>query len=207
MSQSRTAAGNKLADRLLATAVHEAGHALAFYRLNFRIKRVTIVPKDDCLGFASSPVGLSFSSLEHERPTRGMVALWHDRVVCLLAGGEAQRRFNSKSMRWGTSCGDLDGVKDILWRLHPTNEQAAVFRYLKIRTQNLINQPTNWRMIQDLAQVLVEKRSLSGDEVLAVLRDSIQQQIRERRDQRAAAGDKLVVHAAHTHGARRHRSV
>ena len=184
MKKSKTADRNQQAERLFATAIHEAGHALADYRLNFRIKHVTIVPKDDCLGCASSALGLGFAKLEHETPDSKTVARWHDRVVCLFAGGEAQRLLTSKRAATVSLRGDLEGVQEIIWRLHPRNEQAVVVRYLRIRAQNLIRHPINWRMIRDLADVLVARRSLSGSEVLSVFRSSISQQVSERREQR-----------------------
>jgi hypothetical protein len=137
---------------------------------DFRLKQVSIVPKDDYLGIARSVLGLSLAELEHESLDSKMVARWHDRVICLFAGGEAERLLVPTRLSPGSLRGDLKGVQEIVWRLHPLNEQAVVFRYLRIRAQNLVSQPINRRMIRDLADVLVERRSLDGPEVLSIFR-------------------------------------
>lgn len=162
--------------RLLATAFHEAGHALADYRLDLGVKRVRIVQIGDSAGSASSTVRMDFAALQHETPNRKLLAFWHDVVISRLAGREAQRRFKPHSVRSYQSRDDMEGVNNILCQLHPENEQGAVYQYLKIRTRNLIGQKTNWRMIQDLAHVLIEKRLLRGDEVFAIFRASLKRQ-------------------------------
>jgi hypothetical protein len=190
MKKSLNTAQNKLAKRLLATAIHEAGHALAFYRLDFRLKQVSIVPKDDSLGHARSDLGLSIARLGLESPDSKTIARWHDRVVCLFAGGEAERLLGPKRLSPGILRGDLEGVKNVLWRLHPTNELPLVFRYLRIRAQNLVSRPINRQLILDLAHVLVRRRSLTGAEVLSVFRASIRHQVEERQEARRELGSK-----------------
>ena len=194
MKKSRNTAQNRLAKRLPATAIHEAGHALAVYRLNFHLKQVSIVPKDDYLGIARSVLGLSFARLEHESLDSKMVARWHDFVVYLFAGGEAERLLVPTRLAPGSLRGDLKGVQEIVWRLHPLNEQAVVFRYLRIRAQNLVSQPINRRMIHDLADVLVERRSLDGTEVLSIFRASFGQQTKEREEARGEFASNSSIH-------------
>ena len=45
LKQRLTARQKTLPGTLMITAMHEAGHALADYRLSFRIKHVTIDPR------------------------------------------------------------------------------------------------------------------------------------------------------------------
>ena|SRR2546429_5465947 len=169
-------------ERLVVTAYHEAGHALADHRLGFKIKWVTIVGNAEAAGRTHSNLGLKLKVLEYGYPSSATVARWHDKIVSILAGGEAQRRYSPHSIRSYMMQGDRESVVDILMRLHPAEaEMRAVFKYLKIRTSNLIGQPRNWGMIRDLARALLKRKTLTGDEVKAVFHDAFQRQTTEWR--------------------------
>jgi hypothetical protein len=77
---------------------------------------------------------------------------------------------------------DCEIIIEILGRLHPEpKEMRAVLKYLQIRTRNLIADPRNWRTVKDLAKALVEKRTLTGAEVVNIFQQSLQNQMRQRR--------------------------
>ena len=62
---------------------------------------------------------------------------------------------------------------DFLLSLHgEQKERDYVIKYLRARTRNLISNPRNWRRIEDLAKALLERRTLTGEEVDDVLRVS-----------------------------------
>jgi hypothetical protein len=50
---------------------------------------------------------------------------------------------------------------------------------LQARARNLVSNPVNWRMIEDLAKALLERQSLTGKEVGDVLHASLQAQMQE----------------------------
>jgi hypothetical protein len=52
-----------------ATAYHEAGHAFAIWHFGFKVKKATIVPKDDAAGYVVSKTGLHLRSLEYTNPS------------------------------------------------------------------------------------------------------------------------------------------
>ena len=169
---------------LSATAHHEAGHAFADWLLHFPIEQVTIVPSDEAMGTATSKgrrVLRLLRRLEVDRPITGkQIGNCHDLVVTLLAGEEAQRRFDPKSIRKHHAAGDHDSVIEVLMRLHPDAEECrCAFRYLLARTRNLISNPWYWRRIEDLAKALIKRRTLTGEEVDDVLRASKQAQMEE----------------------------
>jgi ATP-dependent Zn protease len=176
-----TGSRDRTGRQLSATAYHEAGHAFFDWKFHFKIKQVTIVPGDASLGTATTKY-FQFRRLEYGRPDNGkQIGRYHDRIVTLLAGEEAQRRFDPKSIRKHHAAGDNDSAKELLMRLHPDAEEECryAFRYLCARTRNLVSDPKNWRQIEGLATALLERRTLSGEEVDDVIRKSENAQMAE----------------------------
>lgn len=154
---------------LAATAYHEAGHALADHVLGFHIRSVTVFPGKGFAGRVTGRLGVKPRLLEYSTPSRATVAKWHDKVVSLLAGGEAQRIFKPQSVRAYMLRSDRDAIVDILISLHPEEmEMKAAFKFLRIRARNLLTNRMRWRQVEDLAQVLIEKGTLTGEEVRSV---------------------------------------
>jgi hypothetical protein len=166
---------------------HQAGHAVADSKLGFKIKQVTIVPCDESKGTATS-TGLRvlrlLRRLEYERITarKGkLISNGHDLIITLLAGEEAQRRFDPRSIRRHMSVGDYQSAKEVLMRLHQDAEKECfyAFKYLRARARNFISDPKNWRLIEDLAKALLERQTLTGEEVNDVIQASRDAQIKE----------------------------
>ena len=162
---------------LRATAYHEAGHAVADWRHGFKIKRVTIVPAVNSKGMVSGK-DFRFRDLEYGRLTGNRIGYYHDRIICCLAGGEAQRRFNPRSFRTHHTASDIESVKELLFRLHSDQEKEAfhAMKYLQARARNFVRFSMNRQMIEDLAKALLERRSMTGEEVAETLRASMQAQ-------------------------------
>jgi hypothetical protein len=105
--------------RLWLTAYHEAGHAVAYFLLGFRIARVSVIADEENLGYVrgdkKSRRTLDFIETVGpfpDRAERGKIARWHDEVVCTLAGMEAVRLFMPGSkFRLGTVAGHLVTLK------------------------------------------------------------------------------------------------
>ena len=162
--------------QLIQTAYHEAGHAVISYELGFNVKRVTIVPGEDSLGHMKPRGYLQLHRLEGKIPTGEQLGRYHDRIVILLAGTEAQRRYNPRSVRnlhRHLPGSDYQRVNELLMHLHGEDEGRAAFRYLKIRARNFVSHETNWVRIEGLANALLESQTLSGDEMEKVCAASI----------------------------------
>jgi hypothetical protein len=161
------------ANQLKATAYHEAGHAVACDRLGFKIKRVTIVrKKGEYLG--ACPVKhlrLHQADVVGRRACCKQLGRYHDYIVSIFAGGEAQRRFCARSLTRFSTSTDYEIVNGFLFGLHSGRKKEIfhVFRYLRARAQSFVSYPSNWRIIQDLATALLERKTLTGEEAKAVL--------------------------------------
>jgi hypothetical protein len=76
-------------------------------------------------------------------------------------------------------------VREVLSFLHGYDDELKdASRYLETRARKLVSHPQNWRMIQDLAKALIERRTLTGAEVEATLRASMDAQFKEGQEKR-----------------------
>jgi hypothetical protein len=115
--------------RLWVTAYHEAGHAVAYFLLGFRVARVSIIPDEGTRGhvrgYKKSRRTLDFIESGGafpfpDRAESAKIARWHDEVVCALAGMEAVRLFMPGSkFRQGTIGGHLVTLKNPMAGLKP----------------------------------------------------------------------------------------
>lgn len=166
----------------LAIAYHEAGHALAHFRLNLPMLSISVIADAKSFGRVrgfSTPA--FFRKFDQEQPSRMDISKAHDWIVALLAGKEAQSRFRPGSIRPAHIEHDNSCIQTILERLFHEAERGPLMKYLRIRATLLVRNPTNWRMISDLAEVLIDRRSMNGQEAVALFRESLGRQLRERR--------------------------
>jgi hypothetical protein len=174
--------GQKTRTGLLAVAYHEAGHTVAAWVYGFKLKKVTIVPKANALGSMSSDARLHFRTLKNGNPSGATIGRYHERVVSMLAGRAAQRRFKPQSIHSSRASSDLASATVILTLLHGDGEERKhAYRYLEARAQKLVSHPQRWRMIQDLAKALIERQTMTGDEVEATLRASMDARFHEKK--------------------------
>lgn len=152
---------------LKSVAYHEAGHAAVALRLGIGIGRkgVSIVPKDDMLGWAHICKGFS-GNPEYEVTGRMRLKVEH-RVLALLAGMHA--------------CQSGDGCEEDLrraWGLleyfcGSDEEVQAYLDWLNIRAKQLVESEVCQVKIDALAQALLEKKRLSAGEVKAIARAAV----------------------------------
>jgi len=191
----------KKEQQLFCTAYHEAGHAVAYFLLDFSITRVSVIPDEENLGhvrgYKKSRRILDFLETIGPFPNRaesGKIARWHDEVVCRLAGMEAVRLFvpgsrfragtvvgqvekrmrGPRKVRFG-AIGDVPLAFNILYDLHGEDEAKLVYRWLALRARRLVEHPIAHRGIEALAKALIERRELSGTEARKVIHDSLPQ--------------------------------
>lgn len=142
------------------TCHHEAGHAVAAWRLGLKVRRVTIVPGADYDGFAEHDSPLRGIRLDLDDSDRARMRAEKAIMVC-LAGTIAQRRFAPRSVRVWHGEGDRDLAADLALRLNGSGEAATAYlRWLDLRTADLIE--ATWDSVQSLANALLEVKTLNG---------------------------------------------
>lgn len=167
-------------------AYHEAGHCVAAFRLRIPFngrKALTILPTDEFNGLFVHKNILRGLDLEWDSSDRSRLKM--EKVVqACLAGIEAQRRFDPTSIRCGEEFGDWDGGDDYRQAVdlidHFTGgpkETDAYLELLRIRTESMIGADFVWRCVEALAQALLNRKSLSGKEAMAILQSTLLEMI------------------------------
>jgi hypothetical protein len=156
----------KQSDRI-ATAYHEAGHALVAWLLGIRLRRVTIVPskKDNFDGCCYHAKIVRGKHPEFDDSPGAFVRMQKHVMVC-LAGIISQRRFNSRTVRRWDASGDYRLIFPIVSnRLSSDKETTAYLSWLEVKTDELLRQPHNWARVKLLARELLARNTLKRNEV------------------------------------------
>ena len=157
----------------LSTAYHEAGHAVAAWRLNIVLRRkgVTIVPDrergSDGSTFHRQVVS---KNIEHDRSSRNVLKA--ERLAQLsLAGEIAQRRYSPRSVRSYHSKSDREKAIDTLsYFVADSRELEAWLKLLHIRTENMFSNPDVWRAVERLAAELMQRGTICRKEATEIIR-------------------------------------
>jgi hypothetical protein len=159
-----------------AMAYREAGYTVACRSLGFRVRRATIPLNGKPSEFLSWLRRARFS--RYSGLSRRSMMRYHDRIVCALAGLQAQRRVARQSDRSSDANGDEAIASELLLRLHgEERERICAFRYLQARARNLVS--NQWPLIEDLAKELLTYQSLTGKEIADILQASRYVEIQE----------------------------
>jgi hypothetical protein len=159
-------ASQKISDQ--AMAYREAGYTVACWSLGFRVKRATITSHGKPSEFLTWLRAARFSC--NSGLSRRSMMRYHDRIVCTLAGLQAQRHVTPKGTRTGDAHSDEVIVANLLLRLHgEERERSCAFRYLQARARNFVN--NQWPLIEHLAKVLIEHKIVTSKELLKMLRE------------------------------------
>jgi ATP-dependent Zn protease len=156
----------------LATAYHEAGHAVASLALGIRVRSASIVPNRESAidGYVrSQKIGRNTArNIEWaDRFTRSRLQA-EKRVMVWMAGELAQRRFNPRSVRSYHASMDREEIVDMLMRYARPRLSEAIdvtshYKLLKEWTAELLDE--NWILVEAVANALVKRRTLSGSEM------------------------------------------
>ncbi len=159
----------KITKALQATAYHEAGHAVAAWYLGAGVKSASIVPDADSTGrvyYERHPlegIDIDLDDGPHVQ------ARLEDAIQIALAGPVAHRRFNPRS--WRHHHGEVDHrvATDLALKNCGSAEIASAYlKYLGLLARGIVK--TNWVAVEALAEELLERRAMSGEDVEEVIR-------------------------------------
>lgn len=126
-----------------ATAYHEAGHAIAAYRLGHEAGHITIVPTEGTLG----------SSLSEAESFTGETDV--EQIIVLYAGYASESKYHAGADKLGSHSDDEKAAH----LLQFTNETEAS---LRAKAAELIK--TNWTAIEAVAEELILSKTLTEGE-------------------------------------------
>lgn len=165
---------------LRRTAVHEAGHAVAAFKVGMRTKALSIVADGESLGHHRPHPYFAGVNPELDGSPRVQRRLENAALV-YLAGAAAERRFSPKGFRHAGSSGDRHQAIELLSYLTGSNEELeAYLRLVDVRARQLVADPLNWFLINGLAARLLERQELTGDEVLRAIRAAYDEDFKRR---------------------------
>src|SRR5262249_54318280 len=160
--------------KLLRTAYHEAGHAVASLLVGIHTKRVTVKPSVGSLGhhetwsFFTADERLALESSDrYEFGATKALRKVINRSIIVLAGGYAEKVFTGR-YNWIGASADIDSYHDLIVRLFPDDEERKLFdRWIRRRTEVLVD--NSWWRVEAIAHALCERTTLKGDEIREVL--------------------------------------
>lgn len=161
-----------------ATAYHEAGHAVAAWRLRIGIKSVSIEAQDCSAGrlHFSSPIDITTLDYDSTDRTRMRV---ERQIIIALAGPQAQRRYAPRSMRAWHSVGDYETAGSLALWLNGDGETASAYlKWLELSAAKLV--ASNWWLVDLMARELLERGTLRGKDIRPTIQSAIAAKVAER---------------------------
>jgi hypothetical protein len=162
---------------LQSTAYHEAGHAVVrWYGKLKRPKYATIIEGEDYLGAVA---GLDVpSGFDPDTKFSGRTQLILERRIrTFLAGSVAQKKFNPSGFRKYNAADDEDKAhKNVLWLSGNYETASAYMKLLRLQTRDILNKGWIWKCVEAVAEALLDKKKLSGEETWQIINATITQQ-------------------------------
>jgi ATP-dependent Zn protease len=143
--------------RLIATAYHEAGHAVMALTLGRPIQKITIAPGQMQVG----GVRLGVCQIQKGRFKPSKDSL-EDEVLILFAGMVAESHFTGTRCHQGASQ-DIMAIRRLLQHRAPNERtRERLERRLLDKTEYLLSDEQHSQAIQLIAQELICKTTISG---------------------------------------------
>lgn len=151
----------------MATAWHEAGHAVMAALVGRPIQKVTITPAN----LQTGGVRLGAVKIQKGRAKSSRDPL-EDEVLILLAGMVAEARFTENYCRRGAAS-DLRSVRRLLeTRANSDRQLEKLEQRMLNKAEHLLHEPENIAAIESVANELVSKQSISGRAVVHLLKQA-----------------------------------
>lgn len=157
--------------RLEQTAWHEAGHAVIAFFHDLPVRYATIRPREDSLGHVMPGNHPKWMQPDVEIPPRTEARI-RKTIEKLLAGREAAWLVTGRYNNVGAS-GDDRQAFNLATHLCDDDEAAAYLAWVRIRARNMVRRPHVRVSIEAVAQALLARKRLSGNEIKAVIREAI----------------------------------
>jgi hypothetical protein len=154
------------AGRRQASAYHEAGHAVAAWKLGYRSISASIVAVDDSVGEVrhENPYG---NNARYDGSELGRLRI-ERAIIIRLAGPIAQKRYRPTSWRRWQGGADYAVAADLALQVWDSGEIASAFlKWLDLRAKALVEQ--NWPAVERLANALLQKRGAVNEDEIALL--------------------------------------
>jgi ATP-dependent Zn protease len=136
---------------LVATAYHEAGHAVVALALGRPVHGVSALPNRDRLGHCEFRKGVY-------RPSED----WVEREILIALGGIAAEAIHSGAYAWEEAERDLQYVRDLTEQRAGRRQAGRLERRMLAKAEHLLAKPDHWRAVELIATELLKHGEISG---------------------------------------------
>ncbi|MFA6126148.1 MAG: hypothetical protein WC699_02490 [Bacteroidales bacterium] len=154
------------------TAYHEAGHVVADYIVGFEIEYATIIPDEDSNGHVQSK---EFANYYYEG-----FRLYHindyqlafNSIIVNLAGYLSERKATGKG-KLLVDLGDYGSSLDLFKAFKISNNlRDAMMGTAEGYLCDIFNQERPWELVKLIAASLLERKTLTGQEITEIIENS-----------------------------------
>jgi ATP-dependent Zn protease len=158
--------------KLETVAYHEAGHAVACFRLKRPFKYVTIVPDDEFHGHVKTGKTPKWfqPDVEVDRKTER----WIQREILADFAARAAEHRHTGRASWRDASQDLRNASNLADYLYGSAREVRKYLSDKIKeAEAFVAEPSNWILIEAVAVALMERQTLSAQQVKEVCREAL----------------------------------
>ena len=141
----------KPSSSLIATAYHEAGHAVIALALGRAVQRVSILPGHAWLGRCEFQKG-------RVRPSED----WLEREILISLAGAAAEARHTGAYAWDGATADLRTVRRLAVQRASERQAERLERRLLAKVEHLLDQAGHWRAVELIAVELLRCETISG---------------------------------------------
>lgn len=154
-------------NEIMATAYHEAGHAVMAFALGRKIHKVTIIAGRTPFGIAK--LGACELQKGRHKPRRDA---FEDEVLILLAGMVAEARYTGSYCQKGAR-EDLKLVESLLCnRANSQKQHEKLHRRLLGKTEHFLEDDVLANAVKRVADELIRRKTISGRTVRHLFEES-----------------------------------
>lgn len=135
----------------VATAYHEAGHAVAALALGRPVHRVSVLPDRDRLGWCEFRKGVF-------RPSED----WLEREALIALAGMAAEARHTGEYALPEAAQDLRYVRKLALQRASERSVERLERRLLAKTEHLLADDDHWRAVESIAAELLKHGQISG---------------------------------------------
>lgn len=146
---------------LVATAYHEAGHAVVALALGRPVHRVSVRPSAERLGQCEFKKG-------RHQPTDDWV---EDEILISLAGMAAEARATGFYERGGAAR-DLRFARSLMLQRSSERSLDRYERRMLAKVENLLSDDGHWKAVEQIAAELVAQATLSGRQAVHLFKQA-----------------------------------
>jgi ATP-dependent Zn protease len=139
------------ASERLATAYHEAGHAVVALALDRPVQRISIVPGQESLGLCHFGKGII-------RPSDD----WIERECMIALAGVAAEAMLTGNYNWSGGFRDHQYVQSLTRKRAGEKQADRLEKRLLRKTEHLLAEDAHWNAVEQIAAELLKSGIISG---------------------------------------------